>query len=99
MYIKKIEKPELLLSPPISQYLRCGYKILHKNEEVGEHITENREEILVILTGTATIHCEDETHSVNAMSVVYIPPQKKHNVLNTVDSLLTYLYIVTPVQG
>lgn len=97
MYIKTVNSPGSLVKPPISEKLKSGCVILKTGEAVGEHTTDAREEILVILEGMATVICESETAEVKPGSIVYIPENKKHNVINKSPEVLKYIYIVTPI--
>ncbi|KKS83828.1 MAG: hypothetical protein UV59_C0031G0015 [Candidatus Gottesmanbacteria bacterium GW2011_GWA1_43_11] len=98
MHIQKITATQSLIKPPLSEKLKSGCVVLQPGQEVEKHVTENREEVLIILEGTATVHCETEVETVYAPSLVYIPKNKKHNVINESDSPLKYLYIVTRIN-
>ena len=76
--------------------LKSGQVILKPGEEVGEHNTENKEEVIVILEGEAEI-TSDKSGPVSAKknSAAYIPPHTSHNVRNTGKSPLRYVYIVS----
>jgi quercetin dioxygenase-like cupin family protein len=95
MHTAQITGNQTLLKPPISLRLKAGAVTLLPGKEVGEHLTFEREEAIVILNGVATIQCEDEDEiEVGAGTLVYIPNNKKHNVLNKSDLPVTYVYIV-----
>jgi mannose-6-phosphate isomerase-like protein (cupin superfamily) len=98
MYNKYISSNESLLKPPVSQKLKSGCVSLLQNECVGEHCTKGKEELLVILKGTATIQIEKEETVLTEHMVGFIPKGKMHNVCNKSDSFLEYMYIVTPVE-
>jgi len=98
MYTKTITVTESLIKPPLSDKLKSGYVILKTNEEVGIHTTDNKEEILIILQGKARIICENETKDVKAETMVFIPKNKKHNVINKTKEILKYIYVVSPVE-
>lgn len=98
MFHQNITATQSLIKPPLSEKLKSGCVVLAPGQEVGEHVTENREELLIILEGTATVNCEAETETVYAPSFVYIPKNKKHNVINNSVLPLKYVYIVTPVS-
>jgi mannose-6-phosphate isomerase-like protein (cupin superfamily) len=97
LYTKSLDDAESLLRPPISERLKSGYVILQPNEAVGEHTTADREELLIILSGTAQIECEGERSEVRANSVAYIPKNSRHNVTNNSTDVLKYVYVVTPI--
>lgn len=97
MHVKKITVRESLLKPPVSEKFRSGCVVLRKDEEVGAHVTDNREEVLLILDGIATVECEGKTETVEAPSFIYIPKNSRHNVTNTSTKDLRYVYVVVPV--
>ncbi len=97
MHVKVLNAAGPLLKPPTSERLKSGYVILKHGEEIGEHRTDDREEMLIILKGRASITCESETVEVNAHSVVYIPRNARHNLMNKLSSDPKYIYLVTSV--
>lgn len=83
---------EKWITPMDSEKIRSKLVVLEPGEEVGEHITQDREEVLVVLEGEATIIIEGETRELNGKAV-YIGKNKKHNVLNNSDKALKYVYV------
>ena len=76
-----------------------GIVVLKKGEEVGEHKTDNVEEIIVVLEGEATIFIEGKKYKkLKSSSVVYIPPDVIHNVVNNSSRVLKYIYITSKLQ-
>lgn len=94
MLIRKLNNRSLLIKPPVSEKIKSGLVILKKGEQVGKHITENKEEIIIILLGKATILVEDKKIIVKKNHLVYIGPNKKHNIKNESSNILKYIYIV-----
>jgi mannose-6-phosphate isomerase len=88
-------KTESLIKPPASEALKSGRVILSPGEEIGEHVTEKREELLVVLRGTATLAKEDERIELHKGKTHYIPEGIRHNVINMSDKELEYVYIVS----
>lgn len=87
---------ERVIRPPESQKLKSGRVKLEPGEEIGEHVTEKREEILVILKGEATVWKEGgEEKKVPAGGTHFVEEDVKHNVLNKGDKPLEYIYTVT----
>ena len=79
--------------------LKSGMVVLHHSEKVGEHNTNDREELIIVLEGNATLEVEGtDNFEVKSGSVAYIPPNTKHNVINKSESELRYIYIVTKVE-
>ncbi len=97
MYTKVLESAGSLLCPPRSERLKSGYITLKPGEAVGEHSTDNREEMLIIMEGRARIECEGECAELNANAIAYIPRNSRHNVINQSHEDLKYIYLVTPV--
>jgi mannose-6-phosphate isomerase-like protein (cupin superfamily) len=75
--------------------MRSGLVTLKAGENVGEHTTNDYEEILVIIEGkgVAEIVGKDRM-DIEKGNIVYIPPKTVHNVFNNGNSLLKYIYIV-----
>ena len=94
MIIKKLENPGRVLPKEKARVIKSGYVILKKGEEIGEHITDKREELIVLFQGEAKIVCEGRESIVEAPSAIYIEPEKKHNVINAGDMDLKYVYTV-----
>lgn len=86
-----------LLKPPFSEGLVSGCVTLAPGEEVGVHRTEAREEVIVVLSGRATVICGGERLTVNAKQLAYIPSGQEHNVVNESDRQLEYVYVVASV--
>jgi mannose-6-phosphate isomerase-like protein (cupin superfamily) len=84
-----------LVRPPQSRLLKGGRVTLSPGEEVGEHVTENREEIIVVLRGTASLLKGDEIIELNEGEAHFIEEGTRHNVRNSSDRELEYIYAVT----
>jgi mannose-6-phosphate isomerase-like protein (cupin superfamily) len=97
MYTKTIGLRESLIKPPESKKLKSGCVVLQQGECVGEHCTDGKEEVLIILKGTATIEVEGKKTIVSMNTLAFIPEGKIHNVWNTSKEELQYIYIVSPV--
>lgn len=73
--------------------------VLHSGEEVGAHNTNEKEELIVVLEGKATVEIDGQVFSeVKSGSVTYIPSRTLHNVKNSADSKLRYIYIVSQTE-
>jgi quercetin dioxygenase-like cupin family protein len=76
-----------------------GIVVLKKGEEVGEHKTDNVEEVIVVLEGETTIFVEGKKYKkLKSPSVVYIPQNVVHNVVNNSSKVLKYIYITSKLQ-
>ncbi|MCK4997325.1 cupin domain-containing protein [Candidatus Pacearchaeota archaeon] len=84
-----------IIKPPVSKVLKSGRVILKPEEEVGEHVTDKREEVIIILKGTATLVNEGNEFKVEAGETYFVPENKKHNVINKGTEKLEYIYVVS----
>lgn len=75
--------------------MKAGHVCLKSGESIGEHVTDKREEIILVLEGEAKITCAGhDALLARANSVAYIPPEMKHNVTNVGKAELRYVYVV-----
>ena len=87
----------LLHGAPQTAGMRSGFVRLKPGDSVGWHTTGQNEESLVILNGKGDALIEGQAErSFTAPGFVYIPPATRHNVKNTGDSVLEYVYVVAP---
>lgn len=85
----------LLGGPPQSVSIHSGKVVLQPGEAVGEHSTEGKEELIIILEGKGQFIFEGNTRiDFNTNSVLYCPPMTEHNVENTGSTPLHYIYVV-----
>ncbi len=74
--------------------LRSGLVTLKPRESIGEHKTENKEEVIIILEGSAVIyHGKNKRIKAPPNTFVYIPPETVHNVKNSGSKTLRYIYV------
>jgi mannose-6-phosphate isomerase-like protein (cupin superfamily) len=79
--------------------MRSGFVRLNPGETVGWHTTGKNEESLVVLHGRGEARIEGQSpHAFAAPALAYIPPATRHNVANTGDELLEYVYVVAPAK-
>jgi mannose-6-phosphate isomerase-like protein (cupin superfamily) len=95
MIVKKLVPKTSIIKPPVSQKLKTGLFILKKGEAVGEHMTKDKEEAIIILKGTATVLVDNEKRTVEKDHVVFIPQGKKHNIVNESEEEVSYIYAVS----
>ena len=89
----------LLRGTPQTAGMRSGFVRLMPGETVGWHTTGKNEESLVVLHGRGEARIEDQPpRAFAAPALAYIPPATRHNVANTGDELLEYVYVVAPAK-
>lgn len=88
----------LLSGVPSTKGIKSGYVILKSGESVGEHKTDNREEVIIILEGQADIYCEGKCiFPAQKDNLIYIPPETNHDIKNTGKNNLRYIYVVASI--
>jgi len=88
-------KYKSIVKPPVSKMIKSAVVTLGPGEEVGEHITDNREELIIVLDGKAHINHNGNEVILNRNQTHYIAQNVKHNVLNKGRKNLTYIYVVS----
>ena len=87
-----------LFKPPKTCQMHAGRVYLKPGDECGEHSTNDREEMLVFLSGRGqAIIGDNKALEVGQGKILYIPPQTLHNIKNTSDKPLSYIFCVVPV--
>ena len=94
------EYQQLLSGEPQTHGMRSGRVYLDKGQECGQHSTKAHEEMLTFLRGegTALFGEEEKPLDVKEGMVTYIPPHTVHNIRNTGEEPLVYIYCVAPVM-
>ncbi len=87
-------KTNSLIKPPGSKILKAGRVVLHPGEEIGEHTTDKREEIIIVVKGKAVLVKEGKEIVLNKGDTHYIGEGILHNVKNTSSDELEYIYVV-----
>ena len=79
--------------------MRSGFVRLLTGATVGWHTTGTNEESLVILQGRGEALIEGQAHRpFAAPAVIYIPAGTRHNIMNTGEQPLEYVYVVAPAK-
>jgi mannose-6-phosphate isomerase-like protein (cupin superfamily) len=79
--------------------MRSGFVRLKPGETVGWHTTGKNEESLIVLHGRGEARIEGQPpQAFAAPALAYIPPATRHNVANTGDEILEYVYVVAPAR-
>jgi len=78
--------------------LRSGLVSLKPKELIGEHKTEEKEEIIIILKGSAIVYYgKNKKIRAARNTFIYIPPETTHNVKNSGSKILQYVYVTAKV--
>ena len=97
---EKSEHQPLLRGTPQTNGMRSGMVSLQPGRDCGAHSTEANEEMLVFLSGRGQATIGDgKILEVGKGKIFYIPPQTIHNIINTFDEPLCYIYCVSPTGG
>ncbi|MFH0830297.1 MAG: cupin domain-containing protein [Candidatus Aenigmatarchaeota archaeon] len=83
------------VTPEDAERIKSSVVILQPGQEVGEHITSDKEEVLIMLEGIATVMLRKEELTVGSGHAVYIPKSMPHNVINRSNTPLRYVYVVS----
>jgi mannose-6-phosphate isomerase-like protein (cupin superfamily) len=84
---------------PQTHGMRSGRVFLEPGKSCGQHSTKAHEELLVFLDGKGRLLIEgQDPRDVGTACVCYIPPHTVHDVENTGEGPLTYIYCVAPVK-
>jgi len=80
--------------PPQTKSMHSGLVVLAPAKSVGKHSTKSYEEAIVVLSGVGQFNVSGgPSLQLNPNCVVYCPPGKEHDVVNTGSTPLRYLYI------
>ncbi|MDY6833999.1 MAG: cupin domain-containing protein [Chloroflexota bacterium] len=89
----------LLGGKPETHGMRSGYMVLPPGDEVGLHSTKDAEELILVLEGQGYCQLPETAIRVQKEQAVYIPPHTEHNIRNSGDVSLCYVYVVCPVSA
>jgi mannose-6-phosphate isomerase-like protein (cupin superfamily) len=94
------EYQRLLAGEPQTCGMRSGRVFLEGGKSCGRHSTKEHEEMLVFLSGKGELMIgeDEDSFQVGQGRVCYIPPNTDHDVKNTEDEPLIYIYCVAPVK-
>jgi len=89
----------VLNGPPETAGMHSGLVVLTPQKSVGRHSTGQHEELLIVLEGQGEMLFGDgHTLPVEANHAVYCPPGTVHDVKNTGQSVLRYVYVVAAAK-
>ena len=90
---------DIFKGPPETVTMRSGYVVLPPSKSVGKHTTGRNEEVLLVLQGTGELRITgNETLKIHQHCVTYCPPMAEHDVVNTGQDTLRYIWLVARAQ-
>ena len=95
---KQQDYQRLIPGVPDSCGMKSGRVWLAPGGECGVHSTHGNEEQLVFLAGEGTADIAGEKLSVGVGKICYIPPHTEHNIVNTGEKPMVYIYCVAAAQ-
>jgi len=103
-FVSSLEDPcdyhLLLKGKPQTGGMRSGRVRLAPGKSIGLHNTKGNEELLVFLAGSGVaVIGEDIRLQVGAGRTAYIPPQTAHDIVNTGNEPLIYVFCVAPAKS
>lgn len=81
------------ITPDDSRRIRGRVEIKRPGEETGAHVTEGKEEVIIVLAGTATVHLGRGKVKVPPGHSLFIGEGVLHNVRNEGRIRLRYVYV------
>lgn len=89
----------ILNGPPETITMRSGLVVLLPAKSVGRHSTGTFEEAVIVFAGVGEMRITGgPTFKLKPSVVAYCPPFTEHDVINTGDKPLRYLYIVAKAK-
>jgi oxalate decarboxylase/phosphoglucose isomerase-like protein (cupin superfamily) len=88
-------RPEILTTEHKANDLGGMFGLLPPGSQVPYHYHNNRESIIIVISGEATEIIEGEEIPIKAGDVIYIPTREKHMTLNRSDKDFRYLEFFT----
>ncbi|MBI3190482.1 cupin domain-containing protein [archaeon] len=88
-------KYDSIVKPPESKALKCGRVCLKPGEEIGEHRTDSREEVIIVLKGSGILIKEKFKIKIKQGEIYYIEENKCHNIKNNSNEHLEYVFAVS----
>ena len=93
IHVTSLEDP-CLVTPEEAKRMRARVVTLEPGKEVGEHTTENREELVVVLEGAIVLIGPDGEHPLKVGQAAFIPLNTVHNVMNRTKKQARYMYVL-----
>ena len=88
-----------LVTDDDAKYLRGRVEMKNPGEENGPHVTEGKEEVIIVLEGTATVYHGKARLRVREGYSLFIAEGVLHNVRNDGRKRLRYVYVRSRAPG
>jgi quercetin dioxygenase-like cupin family protein len=83
-----------LVTPEDAKRMRARVVELEPGKAVGEHTTEDREELIVVLEGAIVVIGPEGEHPLKVGQAAFIPLDTVHNVKNMTKKKARYMYVL-----
>ncbi len=91
-----------LISPTLQkevQNVAVGLVDIPPNSKSQPHIHIQEEETWFVINGRGIVKMDEEEVDVSKNTIIFVPPGKKHQLINTGDDVFSVLCIFTPPPG
>ena len=98
--LESTEKYQRLINKDLgSSGLKSGHVMLRPGENIGEHSTNEREEIIIILKGEGkAVIDSNKIFAIKENHTLYIPMQTIHDIKNSGKENLEYVFVTSKAQ-
>lgn len=93
VHVASLEEP-CLVTPEAAKRMRARVVTLEPGKEMGEHTTEDREELIVALEGSIVVVGPDGEHPLKVGQAAFVPLDTVHNVKNPTKKQARYMYVL-----
>lgn len=103
MYAKKFEDTKfeeqfgneynILLPKEMTESLQLALVKVKRGSLTPKHTHKDEEQAYIILKGSGIVRLNDEEEKVGEGMIVYIPRETEHEIKNTGEDELTYIYV------
>ena len=99
--LESTEKYQRLINKDLgSSGLKSGHVTLKPGENIGEHSTNEREEIIIVLKGKGeAVVDKNKIFTIKENHALYIPPQTSHDIKNSGKENLEYVFVTSKAQA
>jgi quercetin dioxygenase-like cupin family protein len=91
----KVYRQEILTQDHRANELGGIFGIIVARSKGDYHYHNQRESLLLIISGEAVEYVEGKEHAIKAGDVIFVPPGEKHTIVNRSDNDLRFLEFFT----